>query len=93
MSLLVLLLLHLAMDRGEPGWFGRVLLNNGHNPMIAYVGMANLIWPLTHLSGVQKIIEQWTATPWPGFLRGLAFTLLLAWIVHLFTRKKWIWRA
>jgi len=93
MSLLLLLVLHIALDRREPGWFGRVLLNNGRNPMIAYVGMANLIWPLTHLSGTQKIIEQWTAAPWPGFLRGLAFTLMLAWIVHLFTRKKWIWRA
>ncbi|MCB9057463.1 MAG: DUF5009 domain-containing protein [Calditrichae bacterium] len=70
-----------------------LLILNGQNPMIAYVGFANLIWPVLALSGLEEIILSFTSHPWIGFLRGLLYTILLAYIVAFFSRKKIFWRT
>ena len=70
-----------------------LLILNGQNPMIAYVGFANLIWPVLSLSGLEEIILSFTSHPWIGFLRGLLYTILLAYIVAFFSRKKIFWRT
>jgi len=69
------------------------LIDNGKNPMVAYVAFANFIWPILALSGAEKIIQSLTPTPWLGFFRGLFYTALLALLVSLFTRKKMFWRT
>ncbi|MFZ5515599.1 MAG: DUF5009 domain-containing protein [Candidatus Zhuqueibacterota bacterium] len=71
----------------------QLLIDNGKNPMIAYVAFANFIWPILALSGAEKIMLSLTPTPWLGFFRGLFYTALLALLVSLITRKKIYWRT
>ncbi|MGB9693107.1 MAG: DUF5009 domain-containing protein, partial [Candidatus Sumerlaeaceae bacterium] len=70
-----------------------LLVANGQNPMIAYVGMGNLIHPVLNLTGIGPFLEKLTPGPWLGTLRGFLLTLLLAWIVAQFTRLKIYWRT
>ena len=70
-----------------------LLIANGQNPMIAYVGFANLIWPVLALSGLEKIILELTVTPWLGFLRGVIYTVILAYIVRFLTNQRIFWRT
>jgi len=76
----------------KKGWF-QILIDNGQNPMIAYVGFANFIWPILALTGLEEIFLKMTPTPWLGFLRGVFYTLLLALMVSFFTRRKIFWRT
>lgn len=71
----------------------QLLVANGQNPMIAYVGMGHLILPVLQLTGVMPLLEKITPGAWLGTLRGLALTLLLAWVVALFTKWKIYWRT
>jgi hypothetical protein len=71
----------------------QLLIGSGQNPMIAYVGMGNLIHPLFALSGLGDKIDRLFPGPWLGTLRGVLLTLLLAWVVSLFTRARIYWRT
>ena len=71
----------------------QLLIDNGQNPMIAYVGLGNLIRPVFGLLMIDRLINVITPTPWLGFLRGVFYTLFLAFIVRLFTRSKLFWRT
>lgn len=70
-----------------------ILIDNGQNPMIAYVGFANFIWPILALTGLEKIFLAITPTPWLGFLRGSMYTFVLALLVSFLTRRKIFWRT
>ncbi|MDD5582317.1 MAG: DUF5009 domain-containing protein [Candidatus Marinimicrobia bacterium] len=70
-----------------------ILILNGQNPMIAYVGMANFIWPILHLTGLQSVAAKIFSTPWTGFLWGVIQTILLALFVSVLTRKKLFWKT
>ena len=61
--------------------------------MIAYVGFANLLWPVLALTGLEDVFIRLTPTPWPGFFRGVFYTTVLAFIVSFFTRKRIFWRT
>ncbi len=76
----------------KPFWF-KLLTGNGRNPMIAYVGFANFIWPLLSLTGLEIIINQWTTDPWIGFLRGLGYTIILSYLVYWLSEKKIYWKT
>ena len=71
-----------------------LLINNGQNPMIAYVGMMNLIVPILYITHLFPWLKD-IADPyrWPGFLLACAQTLILALVVAFFTRKKIFWRT
>ncbi len=71
----------------------QLLIDNGQNPMIAYVGFANLIWPILNLTGLEPLIIEYTNDPWLGFLKGLVSTLVIAYIVSFFTQRKLFWRT
>ena len=71
----------------------QLLIDNGKNPMIAYVGFANLIWPVLALTGLDHVMATLTPTPWLGFVRGVLYTLVLALIVQFLTKIKCIWRT
>lgn len=66
---------------------------NGRNPMVAYVGFMNLVLPVLMLTGVAGWIAEWTAAPWSGALRGVMYTLMVAWITAVMSRKGWDWRT
>ncbi|MDY6939784.1 MAG: DUF5009 domain-containing protein [Cyanobacteriota bacterium] len=61
---------------------------NGKNPMLAYVGFGNLIWPILTLTGWYESIEEMVLTPWQEFGVAIGYTLLLAILVMLFTQLK-----
>jgi len=70
-----------------------LLIDNGQNPMIAYVAMGSLVWPLLSLTGISDWLEVVTPTPWSGFIRGLFMTFLMMLVVSVFTRRKMFWRS
>lgn len=92
MSIFILFLLFICIDVKRKPWFN-LLVKNGQNPMLAYVGFANFIWPILALTGLEPIILRGTAAPWPGFLRGLAYTLILGWLTAFVTQSKIFWRT
>jgi len=70
-----------------------LLILNGQNPMIAYVGMANFIWPVLHLTGIKKFAAGIFSTPWTAFIWSVIETTLLALFVSALTRKKLFWKT
>ena len=70
-----------------------LLIFNGQNPMIAYVGFANFIWPILALTGLEGLINSFTAHPWLGFIRGATYTFILALLVSYFSKKRIFWRT
>lgn len=86
-----------------------LLVLNGQNPMLAYVGIRNLLAPLVMLPllapligfvpGIENgSINAWavgllSASPWTLLIWSFAQTLLLAVVVAGFTRMRIIWRT
>ena len=65
-----------------------ILIHNGQNPMIAYAGISNLIPPILGITYLGSLLNLMVITPWLGFLKGMIITLILGFIVSLFTKKK-----
>lgn len=93
LSIFILIAFTIIIDIFKKKKWLQLLIDNGQNPMIAYVGFANFIWPILALTGIEKYILDYTRAPWIGFVRGLFYTFLVAWIVRFFTRKKIFWRT
>lgn len=70
-----------------------LLIDNGQNPMIAYVAFANLVWPIFIGLGIERFVLANVQTPLHGFLKGVFYTLTVGYIVSLFTRLKLFWRT
>ncbi len=66
----------------------QVLIDNGQNPMLAYVAGTNLLTPVVTLTYLDQGLQKIFIGPWPGALKGLIVTSLLALAVSFFTRKK-----
>lgn len=71
----------------------QLLIDNGQNPMIAYVAFANLLWPILNLTQLETRIIDYTNTPLMGFVKGIIYTLPIALIVSVFTRLKLFWKT
>ncbi len=93
MAFLMLIAFTIIIDVLNQQKWVQLLIDNGQNPMIAYVGFANLLWPILMLTGIDGLIAENTKTPLPGFLKGLIYTLVIAYVVSLFTRLKLFWRT
>ena len=74
-------------------WRPWLLIDNGQNPMIAYVAFANLLWPILQLTGLEDLILELTNNPLMGAVKGIAYTLPIALLTSYFTRIKFFWRA
>lgn len=92
LAIFMLLSFIILLDVLKQRWLN-ILVQNGQNPMIAYVGVANGIWPLLGLTGLDKIINTLTRSPWMGFVRGVCTTIILAIVVQNFSRRKIFWRT
>lgn len=93
LSIFILITFLIVIDFLKKQSFVGLLIKNGQNPMIAYVGIANFIWPVFSFLTLDSWIESFTTLPWLGFLRGLFYTLLLAFIVSFITRLKIFWKT
>ena len=71
----------------------QLLIENGQNPMIAYVALGNLVRPVFGITHLDRVLDALAPTPWLGFLKGLVYTALLALTVRFFTRRKLFWRT
>lgn len=93
MALFILIAFTIIIDILNQQKWVQLLIDNGQNPMIAYVGFANLLWPILALTQLDPIIVEHTHTPILGFLKGLVYTTIVALVVSLFTRMKLFWRT
>ena len=93
MSVFLLITFYVLIDIWGKRRALSLLIDNGKNPMIAYVGLANFIWPIFAFTGVDTLLLRFTQTPWLGFFRGLFYTILLAYVVKIFTRRKIFWKT
>ena len=71
----------------------QLLVDNGQNPMMGYVGYGMVMLPLLGLTGIKEAIESTTPAPWVAFGWGLIVTLLVAYFVRFFSRRKLFWRS
>jgi hypothetical protein len=70
-----------------------LLAENGQNPMIGYVANGMLLLPLLALTTLKDRSERLMPPPWPGFVRGVLLTLVIAYVVRFFTRRRLLWRS
>ena len=77
---------------GRKKWL-RLLIDNGQNPMIAYVAFANLLWPILQLTGIEDLIIANTTTPVMGVIKGIVYTLPIALFTSFCTRIKLFWKT
>ncbi len=80
-------------DQGYVTRIQDLLSGSGRNPMVAYVGFMNLLLPVLALTGLAELIASYTASPWIGALRGLVYTLIVAWLTAITARRKWYWKT
>lgn len=66
----------------------QVLIDNGQNPMLAYVAGTNLLTPVVTLTYIDQLLQSILIGPWPGVIKGMIVTGLLALAVSYFTKKK-----
>ncbi len=70
-----------------------LVIYNGQNPMLAYVVFGNLLLPILRLTEMHSVIVEMTQPPWWGFLRGVAYTAMVGFIVTIFSKFKLFWRT
>ena len=93
MSIFLLILFTVISDYFQQKGLLKLLIYNGENPMIAYVVFGNLLLPLFKLTGWYEEITQMTQTPSLGLFRGFVYTLIVAFVVSIFSRLKLFWRT
>jgi hypothetical protein len=93
LSCYILLIFHFLKPKYFDMPLFKLLVNNGKNPMMAYVAFANFLWPILALTGLELWFVKITAEPWLGFLRGLAYTFIIAILVSFFTHNKYFWKT
>ncbi|BDQ04477.1 MAG: DUF5009 domain-containing protein [Ignavibacterium sp.] len=71
----------------------RLIIQNGQNPMIAYLSNSHIIMPILALTRLSSLLNEMLINPWLGFLKGVIVTLLAALITSFFTKKKIFWRS
>uniref|UniRef100_A0AB33IXU3 DUF5009 domain-containing protein n=1 Tax=Prevotella sp. GTC17254 TaxID=3236794 RepID=A0AB33IXU3_9BACT len=65
----------------------------GKNPMIAYVAASMVVIPILSLTGVYRYIDMMSASPWPGFLKGVLLTALSMGVAVVCTKRGWYWKT
>ncbi|HAP34639.1 MAG TPA: DUF5009 domain-containing protein [Bacteroidetes bacterium] len=70
-----------------------LLIDNGKNPMIAYVAGNIFVLPILSITTLSTYLNYLTISPWLGFIKGLIFTILVAAATSYFTKKKLFWRT
>ncbi|MDZ7269461.1 MAG: DUF5009 domain-containing protein [candidate division KSB1 bacterium] len=93
LAVLLLLTLVIFIEVWQQRRGFQLLIANGQNPMLAYIGVAFAIMPVLHLTGLYPLLQAVTTAPWLGFLRGMLLTLLLALLVGFCTKRKILWRT
>ncbi len=73
-------------------WFGLLILP-GQNPMLAYLGINNLMEPIFQLKPLAMVGQKLYVTPWLAGLWGFIKTVGLAILTSVFTKLRIYWRT
>jgi predicted acyltransferase len=92
LGILLIAAFTIVIDILSKRWL-RLLVDNGQNPMIAYVGYATLVLPVVALTGLQLTLERQEPGPWLLFGWAVLLTLVVAVIVRAFTCQRIFWRT
>lgn len=93
LAIFVLIAFTIIIDILKKQRWLQLLIDNGQNPMIAYIGRGTLIVPLLGLSSIDYLLGKCLVGPWPGFIHALISTLVVALVVSIFTKMKIFWRT
>ena len=88
-----LIALSIAADSGRPSKGLRLLIENGCNPMIAYVAAGHLVMPLLAFTSLSAMLNRMLIHPGLGLLKGVIVTLLAALATAFLTRRNIFWRS
>ena len=92
-ALFLLITFTILIDILKQRKYLQLLIDNGQNPMIAYVAFANLLLPILRLTQLEPFILNYINTPLTGFLKGVIYTLTIASVVSFFSRLKLFWKT
>ncbi len=93
-AIFLLIIFIILIDLLKSGSYLAILIDNGQNPMLAYVSFGNLLWPILVLTTWQDAMSEWTHNhAFLGLMRGLFYTLLVALLTSLCTRLKLFWKT
>lgn len=93
MAIFSLIVLTILVDIFQQKKLLYFAIYNGQNPMLAYVVFGNLLLPILKLTELHPALVEMTQTPWLGFLRGVAYTAMVGYLVTIFSRLKVFWRT
>ncbi len=93
LAFMALISFSIITDHWKKSKYVNLLIENGQNPMIAYIAGSNFVMPILALTGLSVILNYLLVNPLLGFLKGLIFTLLAALVTSFFTKKKIFWRS
>ncbi|HIK30560.1 MAG TPA: DUF5009 domain-containing protein [Oscillatoriales cyanobacterium M59_W2019_021] len=92
-SIFILILFEIAIEKFQLASKLQILIDNGRNPMIAYVGFGNLILPLLNLTDLQQKIADLNLSIELRVILAIFYTFILAAIVSKLTQFKLFWRT
>lgn len=69
------------------------LVLSGQNPMVAYVAVDLLIFPILQITGLVDFLGIFYTSPFMGFIQGVVLTSLAVIVTMLCTKAKCIWRT
>jgi hypothetical protein len=71
----------------------QLAIDNGRNPMVAYVAYANVLLPLFNLTRLHPGLSLLTQAPVLAMMRAIVYTLLVALFTSWLLRLKLVWRT
>ncbi len=69
------------------------LVLSGRNPMVAYVAVDLLVYPVLQMTGLLKFFGVFYTSPFLGFINGVILTSLAVLVTVFFTKMKCVWRT
>ena len=93
LAFMALIAFSIISDYWKKSKYVNLLIENGQNPMIAYISASNIVMPILALTGLSTLLNYMLINPWFGFLKGLIVTLIAALVTSFFTKKKIFWRS
>jgi predicted acyltransferase len=93
LAFLVTMSLCLADKQNYLSALRKPLASIGQNPLIAYVGVALIIFPLFNLTPIGEWMSNWGANVWTGFLKGVVATSIVCLVTIVCTKGKMFWKS
>ncbi len=93
LAIMAYVALSIVIDVFRRGRVVALLVQNGQNPMIAYIAGATVVMPVMALTGIDAAIGALPQAAWVGLAKGTFITAMVAILTSFFTKKKLFWRT